>query len=64
MGENWEGAGFAEVSHYEEKQHLRIEMALACVFGSLDMHGSYQRLRLFCKVIVCKSLPWVKGYKW
>ena len=58
MGENWEGAGFAEVSHYEEKQHLRIEMALACVFGSLDMHSSYRRLRLFCKVIVRKSLPW------
>ena len=50
--------GFAEVSHYEEKQHLRIEMALACVFGSLDMHDSYQRLRLFCKVIACKSLSW------
>ena len=50
--------GFAEVSHYEEKQHLRIEMALACIFGSLDMHSSYQRLHLFCKVIVRKSLPW------
>ena len=33
-------------------------MALACVFGSLDMHSSYQRLRLFCKVIARKSLPW------
>ena len=39
-------------------------MALACVFGSLDMHGSYQRLRLFCKVMARKSLPWGKGYKW
>ena len=58
MGENWEGAGFAEVSHYEEKQHLRIEMALACIFGSLDMHSFYQRLRLFCKVIARKSLLW------
>ena len=58
MGENWEGAGFAEVSHDEEKQHLRIEMALAGVFGSLDIHGFYRRLCLFCKVIVRKSLPW------